>query len=123
LEFNQGVLRYSDGVVARTEDGRKIIRKGEFVLRENDDLFVPALWRTQREIIAYSRKGYENKSWILPEQWKGVSRVDLYKITLEGSVLLKKDVPVTGSKLGLSIGNDEAISILPAGTRFSGGSK
>ena len=123
LEFNQGALRYSDGVVARTEDGRKIIRKGDFVLRENDDLFVPALWRTQREIIAYSRNGYENKSWILPEQWKGISKVDLYKITLKGGVLLKRDLPVTGKKLSLSIGNDEAISVLPAGTKFSEGSK
>jgi hypothetical protein len=114
---------YSDGVVARTEDGRKIIRKGDFILRENDDLFVPALWKTQPEIIAYSQRGYADKSWILPESWKGDSKVDLYKITLEGGVLLKRNVPVTSRKLSLSVGADEAISILPAGAKFSGGSR
>ncbi len=123
MEVNQGALRYGDGVVARTEDGKKIIRKGEFVLRENNDLFVPALWRTRKEIIAYSQNGYENKSWTLPEQWNGVSRVDLYNINLEGGNLVKRDVPVTGSKLRLSLGKDEAISVLPAGTKFSGVSR
>ena len=39
--FENGVLYYSAGVVARTEEGRRIIRQGDFVLRENDDLFVP----------------------------------------------------------------------------------
>jgi hypothetical protein len=123
LEFKQGVVRYSDGVVARTEDGRNIIRRGDFVLRENDDLFVPALWREQKEIIAYSKTGYQNKSWILPESWKGVARVDLYQITLKGGVQLERNVRVTGNKLNLSIGRDEAISVLPAGTPFSERSK
>ena len=123
LDFNQGVLFYSNSVMARMEEGRKIIRREEFLLRENDDLFVPALWKTQREIIAYSRVGYVDKSWVLPESWKWVSKVDFYKITLEGGVLLKRNVPVTGRKLSLSVGADEAISILPAGARFSKGSK
>ena len=120
LDFKQGVLRYSDGVVAGTEDGRKIIRQGDFILRENDDLFVPALWQTRKEIIAYSKNGYANKAWVLPESWKEVTKVDLYIITLEGGVRLQSGVPVTGHQLKLSIGRDEAISIVPAGTRLSG---
>jgi lysophospholipase L1-like esterase len=118
LKFENGALSYSDGVVARTEMGKRIIRKGEFVLRENDDLFVPALWHKQ-EIIAYSGSGYENKSWRLPDDWKDVRRVDLYKITLEACVPLQQGVPVTDGKLVLSLKSGESISIVPAGAKLS----
>jgi len=118
-KFENNVLYYSDGVVARTEGGKRIIRKGEFVLREDDHLFVPALWN-EKEIIAYSRPGYENKSWRLPDDWRDVKSVDLYKITLEGCVPLKKRVPVTDGKLVLSLGKDEAVSIVPTGARLAG---
>ena len=122
-KFENEVLYYSDGVVARTEAGRKIIRKGDCVLRESDDLFIPALWSKQHEIIAYSRDGYENKSWLLPSEWEDAKSADIYKITLEGCVPLKKDVPVTGGKLVLSLGKDEAVSVVPAGTKLAGESR
>jgi len=118
-KFENGALYYSDGVVARVEGGERIIRKGEFVLREDDHLFVPALWN-KKEIIAYSGPGYANKSWQLPDDWRDVKSVDLYRITMEGCVPLKKRVPVTDAKLVLSLGKDEAVSIVPAGARLSG---
>ena len=118
-KFDNDALFYSDGVVARTEADKRVIRKGEFVLREDDNLFVPALWN-KKEIIAYSRLGYENKSWQLPDDWRNVKKADLYRITLDGCVALKKLAPVTGAKLVLSLEKDEAISIVPAGARLSG---
>ncbi len=110
---------YSDGVVALTENGKRIIRKGDFVLCEDDNLFVPALWNG-KEIIAYGRPGYESRAWRLPADWSEVKSVDLYHITLEGCAPLKKDVPVTDGKLVLSLTNDQAVSIVPAGTRLTG---
>jgi hypothetical protein len=98
-KFENEVLYYSDGVVARTENGKRIIRKDDFVLREDDHLFVPALWN-KKEIVAYSRPGFENKAWRLPADWSDVKSVDLYQITLEA--------------------NDQAVSIVPAGTRLTG---
>jgi hypothetical protein len=115
MKFEKGVLHYTGGVVARSEDGRNIIRKGAFVLRDNDNLLVPALWQ-EKEIIAYSREGYENRSWLLPAHWRGVQRVDLYRITLEGRVPLRKSVDVTSGRLTLTLRIGEAISIAPAGT-------
>jgi hypothetical protein len=52
--------------------------------------------------------------------WHIMKSVDLYGITLKGCVPLKKDVPVTGGTLVLSLGKDEAVSIVPAGTRLTG---
>ena len=119
-KFENEAVYYSDGVVALTENGKRIIRKGDFVLREDDNLFVPALWNG-KEIIAYSGPGYENKAWRMPDDWNGVKCVDLYQITLEGCVPLKKDVPVTAGKLVLSLANNgQAVSIVPAGTRLAG---
>ena len=89
------------------------------MLREDDNLFVPALWHKQ-EIIAYSRNGYENKSWQLPDDWGKVKSVDIYRITLDGCVPLKKSDPVSDSKLLLSLEKEEAVSILPAGAKLPG---
>ena len=119
MKLENGTLFYSEGVLAGTEAGKRIIRKGDFVLREDDHLFVPALW-TKKEIIAYSRPGYENKAWQLPEDWRNVKSVDLYRITMEGCVPVRKNVPVTATKVALSLGEDEAVSIVPAGAGLSG---
>ncbi len=113
VKFEGGALFYSDGVVARTEDGRHIIRQGDFVLREDDDLFVPALWKT-KEIIAYSRNGYENKSWQLPKDWRDIQSVQLHRITMDGALPMPQQVPVSGGKLVLSLAAEEAMAIVPS---------
>ncbi|MDQ1255943.1 MAG: hypothetical protein QG656_538 [Candidatus Hydrogenedentes bacterium] len=107
-------LYYSGDVAAQIEDGKKIVRKGRFVLREDDNLFVPAIWK-DKEIVAYSKLGYSDKAWRLPEDWADVARVDLYAIGMDGCVPLKSGVPVDGKTLLLSLDSDQAIAILPAG--------
>ena len=110
--FEDGTLHYSDGVVARTEARKNIIRKDSFVLREDDDLFVPALWN-RKEIIAHSRAGYEDKAWLLPDDWSDVESVDLFAINLDGLKPLKKNVSVVDGTLTLSLAAEEAVSIIP----------
>jgi hypothetical protein len=112
--FIDDALYYSDGVVARVEDGKNTIRKGDFILRENDNLFVPALWN-ENEIIAYSAEGYDNRSWRMPEGWEKVSSVDIYSITMNGSTLKQSAVPVKNGLLMLTLEKEEAVSIVPAG--------
>jgi hypothetical protein len=107
-------VAYSDGVVARTEDGKAIIRHGDFILREDDHLFVPALWH-ELEIIAYSRLGYQDKAWRLPEAWRDVQRVDLFAINAGGLRPLLQNVPVTDGQVILSLDKDQALTISPAG--------
>jgi hypothetical protein len=97
------------------EDGKKIIRKGPFLLRQEDNLFVPALWK-KKEIIAYSRTGYQNQSWLLPDDWRGTDRVDVYAIGLEGCLPVGKNVAVANATLALSLEPDQAVTIVPAGT-------
>ena len=113
VKVENEAVHYSDGVIARTEDGRKIIRKGKFLLRENDNLFVPALWN-QKEIVAYSRQGYTDRSWQLPEEWSSVQHVAIHEITMEGLSSNRMTVPVIDGRLRLTLKADQAVSILPA---------
>lgn len=113
--FNNETLYYSDGMIAHEENGDKIIRKGDFILRENDNLFVPAQWH-DKEIIAFSMNGYADKAWLLPTDWNDVKSVDIYTITMNGPVLKEKGVEVNTGRLTLSLGREEAVTIIPAGT-------
>jgi hypothetical protein len=116
VKLERDVLYYSGGVRAGVEGGKKVIRKGEFMLREDDDLFVPALWH-KREIIAYSRTGYAQRTWRLPADWRGVRRVDVYRIAQEGLDRCRTKVPVVGGTIALTLGQDEALTIVPSGSR------
>jgi hypothetical protein len=113
LKIEGDAVLYSGGVIAKTEDGKKIIRKGDFLLRENDDLFVPALWNP-KEIVAYSRQGYMDRSWQLPEEWTSVKQVAVHDITIQGLASNKTTIPVIDGKLRLTLKADQAVSILPA---------
>ena len=113
LKVEAGAVHYSGGVIARTEDGKKIIRKGPFLLRENDDLFVPALWNP-KEIVAYSRQGYTDKSWQVPADWASVKQVTVQNITLQGLASDKTTVPVIDGAVRLTLKADQAVSIVPA---------
>ncbi|KAB2659963.1 MAG: hypothetical protein DVB31_14960, partial [Verrucomicrobia bacterium] len=119
VRFEGEALVYSDGLVARTEGGKKIVRKGDFVLREGDDLFVPALWNP-REIMAYSRAGYVGKAWRLPEDWRGVKAVDVYRVTPDGCVPADRRVPVRNGVVTLSLEGDRPVTVLPAGIKPRG---
>lgn len=118
VAFIDETLYYSEGIIAREENGHKIIRKGNFILRDNDNLFVPALWR-DKEIIAYSKDGYSQRYWIIPEDWVSVKEVDIYTITIDGIQMKKKSVPIQDGKLALSLEKGEAVSIIPAKNNFN----
>jgi hypothetical protein len=113
LKIEGDAVLYSGGVIAKTEDGKKIIRKGDFLLRENDDLFVPALWNP-KEIVAYSRQGYTDRSWRLPEEWTSVQHVAVHDITLQGLASNTTTIPVIDGKIRLTLKAEQAISIVPA---------
>jgi hypothetical protein len=108
-------LYYSGGVKAfPNAEKHKIISKGRLILRDNDDFFVPALWK-QKTIVVYSEQGYADRSWNLPDDWLAVKKVDVYKITMNGPELLEQGKRVAGGKINLSLQKGQAIYIvLPA---------
>jgi hypothetical protein len=77
-----------------------------------DNICMPALWRKQRTLIAYSREGYAQKTWELPPDWKDVKQVSVSRICLDGPRELGK-VTVTDNTLSLKMKPREAFLIVP----------
>jgi hypothetical protein len=114
LAMVDDVLYYSGGIVAGTFDGTNQIKKGDYILVEDDDVFVETIWR-EKEIIAYSKNGYHQKTWKMPSDWQGITEVDIYRITLEGLEIVKTGAVIQNGELELSLASDEAMSIVPKG--------
>jgi hypothetical protein len=106
-----GRLTYSDGVTAGWKGFQRIIRRGKLILRRGDDLFIPALWRDDKTIIAYSRKGYSDREWLLPADWADVEKVDVSAITLNGLVPLESGKKIIDGKIQLSLQAGQAVVV------------
>lgn len=109
-------VKFSDNVKSFIEDGKVCITKNGSYIRKGNDIFIPELWKTSKEIMAWSDGGYENERWKLPENWSDVSAVDLYGNTLEGLYLRQTDVLVNaGGFITLSLEKKDGVIIVPAG--------
>jgi hypothetical protein len=93
-------------------DNNSAVLKGSQTMRVNDDICMPALWKTKRTLIVYSRQGYRLKTWELPPGWKGVRTVAVSRITLDGLEPVGV-MPVSDGKLTLSVKRGQALSISP----------
>jgi hypothetical protein len=101
-------VRFSSDVKTILSGGQYKITQGKRILAENDDIFMPALWLNNYSIIAYSRNGYENKIWILPDHWKRVTAVKATRVTDNGNEYLGV-IKINSCELTLSEGKDEMI--------------
>ncbi|WP_239634976.1 endo-alpha-N-acetylgalactosaminidase family protein [Paenibacillus sp. H1-7] len=113
-----GVVTFSEGVTSSIDNDIALIRQGDVILRDGHDLFVPALWneKKHKEILAFSRNGYESREWTMPGDWKQVEQVDIYSIELYGLTPMVKGQAVGQSGLTLTLGKGQAVSIVPSGT-------
>jgi hypothetical protein len=90
------------------------VRENGRLLRSGNDVFIPAAWRTNKEILAFSEKGYTSKTWNLPPDWKGVKKVNIFKVTENGLVLKSKNIPVSKMCITISLEAMEEVAIQPA---------
>ena len=100
---------YSGGLVA-DYPGRTVARNG-ILLRDGDDVFFPVVWN-EMEIVAYSRNGYTDRSWTLPEDWKDVRTVSVCELTEKGEgepVVMD----VKEGTLTLTLAGDSMVSVRP----------
>jgi hypothetical protein len=87
--------------------------KGEQQTVDGTDTCMPALWCDERTLIAYSKEGYDNRSWELPSDWEDVTQASISKITLRGPEPAG-GVPVADGRIVLSVGKGEALSVCAA---------
>jgi len=74
------------------------------------NICMPALWCNEPTLVAYSKDGYERKSWTLPPDWQGVKKVSLARLTFAGPETIG-EAEVAGGRLTLRLGKDEAVRI------------
>jgi len=101
---------FSSGVKTVLSGGQYKITEGTRVMAENDDIFIPALWINNASIIAYSKNGYNGRSWTLPGEWSGVMSVKLYNISDKGREA-RGVIKVNSGNITLSVAKDEMILI------------
>lgn len=116
------ILELGHGLTVRLDlrSQQTTIRQDEMVLRDGDDVFVPALWKQSpgqvyawqkiHEIIAYSRNGYLSRKWQLPESWHEVKQLQVTEINSEGNGQVTT-IPVEFGEIGLSLLPGQAVAI------------
>jgi hypothetical protein len=111
VELTPGVTEaYFSGDTETRVDaaGRIVMSEHGRVLRDGDDILIPALWRTEPSLIAYSSAGYANRSWGLPPDWARASAVDIAEITASGWHHVGS-VPVINGAVQLSLKPDQGL--------------
>ena len=78
------------------------------------DICMPCPWCEEPTLIAYSKDGYEAKTWRLPADWAGVGKVTLARVTGAGSEPAGEAEVVDGAVV-LSVGTGEVLAITRAG--------
>lgn len=116
ISDSNGVVTFSNNVTSEKQGGKLIVKQAGRVMRDGDDIFFPALWNetANKEIIAYSKSGYENRQWTLPGDWSDVPAVDIYTIGLDGLQLLEKGKRLSGGMLALTLLPGQGVSIFPS---------
>ncbi|MFE5322277.1 endo-alpha-N-acetylgalactosaminidase family protein [Paenibacillus sp. NPDC056579] len=119
LADENGAIVFSDGVTSEIKEQYRIIKQGERLLRDGDDVCFPVLWNTEaEEWMAYSLNGCTDKLWKLPERWGTVAAASLYEVGLEGITSLG-ELPVTEGTIQLTLRQDQCVVFVPAGTELS----
>lgn len=101
---------YTGGLVINAKD--VTVKENGRLLRTGNDVFIPAAWKSNKEIIAFSEKGYTAKEWNLPPEWLCVKAVETYSITDKG-LIRKAKLPVRNGKITLSLGAMEEVLVQP----------
>lgn len=98
------------------ESSTSVIECDENFVKKGTDVFIPALWRSQKEVIAYSKEGYAERRWIFPSDWADVQAIDVYEIGINGLVLLRRNEQIKDNSIVLALKPNQAFSILPSGS-------
>ncbi len=96
---------FSDKVESVMTNDRYMLLQNGKVLVEHDNVLIPALWLPRPTLIAYSKQGYENKHWLLPDTFTGFGKLGIYEVTPAGKRFLYTLTPEDGGiKLSMRAG-------------------
>ena len=105
-------VQFSNGVNSKLKDGKLSIYQDEQLLVDEKDVFIPALWMDEKQIVAYSEVGYRDKLWRLPESWRSANRLELWEVTMNGKRKVGA-LDVDENTIRLNLSADQMLLIRP----------
>ena len=104
---------FSGDTVTRVDrEGRITITENGRALRDGDNILIPALWRKEPSLIAYSAEGYTSRSWELPPDWKGQTEVKTAEITASG-LQPCGSLHIVNGRIHLTLKPDQGLLLTP----------
>ena len=85
----------------------------ERVLRKQNTLCMPAVWRSDRGMLLYSEDVGTNASFDVPYNWGNAERAKLYLITPEKGLVYQKDIKVKCGKIKMDIEGRTPYYVIP----------
>ena len=79
---------------------------------DGTDICMPCYWCDEPTIIAYSKDGYEEMSWSLPENWGGVEKVSLSTVSPE-EIESTQELEVSARSIRLALKKNQVAKICP----------
>ena len=105
---------FSGDVVSHVDrTGRIVITEHGRTIRDGDNILIPALWRQEPSLIAYSADGYASRTWELPAGWKGTTEVKTAEITTSG-LQPHGSLKVTNGRIQLTLKPDQGLLLTPS---------
>jgi len=77
---------------------------------QGTDCCLPLVWKTKPTLLAYSRAGYDRKTWKLPADWTRVRTVRITNVNLE-SVTSQETAEVKDGEVALTLAPGQAVVI------------
>lgn len=102
---------YTQGIVSYAK--KHLITDGSWVLKEGKDVLVPNIHMEGRNLVAYSRSGYDDRFMMLPKDWKNVKSVSLSEMTINGIESEAKTRAIKDNRIVLSLKAGQALLIRP----------
>ncbi|GAO43529.1 endo-alpha-N-acetylgalactosaminidase family protein [Flavihumibacter petaseus] len=104
------MVQFSGGV--KTEIGQGVFRlyEGNALLAEGSDVCMPASWIDSKSMIAYSRDGYEKRTWRLPAAFRKATQAEIFVVTANGTEK-KGSTKISKGQLRLQLSPDEMVWI------------
>lgn len=94
--INDGKAWFEGDVVSESVNGVNKLSQNGHLIKDGDNVFIPWNPGTPEKIYHYNSKG-GTSTWTLPDSWKSITTVSLYKLTSQGRDWLA-DLPVNAGR-------------------------
>ena len=112
MDKDEKKVIFSNDVETTVADNNFILKSSGKTLVENGNVLLPALWLDKPELIAFSEKGFQNKSWQLPDEFEKIAEFEMFEITINGNLFLQ-NINTDSGNLNFSLKPGQGVVFIP----------